>query len=175
MKDLFDSDEMKYMCPNCNKQYKTSGGIKRHLKKVHEFTFETEDQLPTSGKDHVAIYRASFMKCALLLRDKNDAYKMGDGNRVTTNAKFQILLSRVGKHNTYQLWLFRYLAYIKCILSPKMAYEYMWNCSANLQGGMGTNIPNDNLVEIMVQTVKKKCNLHQCSESCTHDSNSRRN
>lgn len=156
MKDPFDSDEMKYMCPNCNKQYKTSGGIKRHLKKVHEFSFDTEDQLPTSGKDHVAIYRASFMKCALLLRDTNDAYKMGDGNRVTTNAKFQMLLSRVGKHNKYQLWLFRYLAYIKCILSPKMAYEYMWNCSANLQGGIGKNIPNDNLLEIMVQTVKKK-------------------
>lgn len=39
-----------------------------------------------------------------------------------------------------------------------MAYEYMWNCSANFQGGMGKNIPNDNLpvLEIMVQTVKKK-------------------
>lgn len=81
---------------------------------------------------------------------------MGDGNRVTTNAKFQMLLSRVGKHNKYQLWLFRYLTYIKCILSPKMANEYMWNCSANLQGGIGKNIPNDNLLEIMVQTVKKK-------------------
>lgn len=77
------------------------------------------------------------MKCALLLRDTNDAYKIGDGNRVTTNAKFQMLLSRVGKHNKYKLWLFRYLAYIKCTLSPKMANEYMWNCSANLQGGMG--------------------------------------
>lgn len=48
------------------------------------------------------------------------------------------------------------MAYIKCIISPKMGYEYMWNCSANLQGGMGKNIPNDNLLEIMVQTVKKK-------------------
>lgn len=112
MKDLFDSDEMKYMC---------------------------HDQLTTSGKDHVAIYRASFMKCVLLLQGTNDAYKMGDRNRVheTTNTKFQMLFSRVGKHNKYQLWLFRYLAYIKCIISPKMAYEYMWNCSANLKGGMG--------------------------------------
>lgn len=31
----------------------------------------------------------------------------------------------------------------------------MWNCSANLQGGIGNNIPCDNLVEILVQTVKK--------------------
>ena len=51
-----------------------------------------------------------FMKCALLLRDTNDAYKMGDGDRVTVNAKYQMLLSRVGNHTKYQLWLFRYLA-----------------------------------------------------------------
>jgi hypothetical protein len=80
---------------------------------------------------------------------------MGDGNRVATNAKFQ-MLARVGHHKKYQLRLFRYLAYIKRILPPQIAYEYMWNCSANLQGGVGKNIPNDNLAEIMVQAVKKK-------------------
>lgn len=135
MKDLFDSDEMKYLCPNCNKQYKTSGGIKRPLKKVHEFSFDSEDQLPTSGKNHVAIYRASLMKCALLLRDTNDAFKIENGNRVTTNAKFQMLLSRVGKHNKYQLWLFRYLTYIKCILSPKIRVHLELQCKfARLYG-----------------------------------------
>lgn len=47
------------------------------------------------------------------------------------------------------------MAYCFALLSPKMVYEYMWNCSANLQGGIGNNIPCDNLVEILVQTVKK--------------------
>jgi hypothetical protein len=75
---------------------------------------------------------------------------------VTTKAKFQMLLARVGHHTKYQLWLFRYIAYIKCILPPQIVYEYMWNCSADLQGGVGNNTPNDNLAEIMVQTVKKK-------------------
>ena len=37
-----------------------------------------------------------------------------------------------------------------------MAYEYKWNCSANLCGGIDHNIPNDNLVELLVQAVKKK-------------------
>lgn len=46
----------------------------------------------------------------------------------------------------------------------------------------GKNIPNDNLLEIMIQTVKEKLfspkepmQLNQRSESCTHDSNARRN
>ena len=37
-----------------------------------------------------------------------------------------------------------------------MAYEYMWTCTANLHGNLGHNIPNDNLVESLVQAVKKK-------------------
>lgn len=65
-----------------------------------------------------------------------------------------MLLSRSGNHTKYQLWLFRYTAYCFALLSPKMVYEYMWNCSANLQGGIGNNIPCDNLVEILVQTAK---------------------
>ena len=39
---------------------------------------------------------------------------------------------------------------------PKKAYEYLWNCTASLHGGLGHNIPNDNLVEIFVHSVKKK-------------------
>ena len=153
---MYDSVQKKYVCVECNKKYKTIGGIRRHLKTQHEWAFAEEDGFGKSTTDHIALYRASFMKCALLLRDTSDAYKMGDGNRVTCNAKFQMLLSRVGNHTKYQLWLFRYLAYCHCLLTPRMAYEYKWNCSANVLGGIGHNIPNDNLVEILVQMVKKK-------------------
>lgn len=119
---------------------------------------DLEEPDDSSSKfDNVAIYHASFMKCALLLRDTNDAYKMGDGDRVLSNSKFQMLLSRAGNHSKYQLWLFRYMANCLCLLTPRMAYEYKWNCSANLQGGLGNNIPCDNLVELLEQTVKKLC------------------
>jgi hypothetical protein len=136
---------------------KTIGGIKRHLKNEHMWNFTVDESGKPSELDHIALYRAFFMKCALLLRDTNDAYKMGDGDRVTVNAKFQMLLSRVGNHTKYQLWLFRYLANCLTLLTPRMAYEYKWNCSANLCGGIDHNIPNDNLVELLVQAVKKRC------------------
>lgn len=96
------------------------------------------------------------MKCLLLLKDTNDGYPMGDGGRIMTNAKFQMLLSGVSRHTKYQIWLFRFLAYYSCILSPKDAYEYKWNCTSNLSRGTGHNIPNDNLVKIMVHRLKDK-------------------
>lgn len=45
---------------------------------------------------------------------------------------------------------------------------YMWNCSANLQGGIGNNIPCDNLVEILVQAVKK--NVYVQGANATYQS-----
>jgi len=153
---MFDRQQQKYICEVCNKKYKTKGGIKRHLKKQHQWDFVDDNAESSSSMDHIALYRASFMKCSLLLRDTNDAYKMGDGDRILLNAKFQMLLSRIGNHTKYQLWLFRYMAYCYSLLTPRMAYEYMWNCTANLHGNIGHNIPNDNLVELMVQAVKKK-------------------
>ena len=72
------------------------------------------------------------------------------------NAKFEMLCARVAGHTKYQLWLWRMLAYEQAILTPKQAFEYKWNTTANLNGMINGNIPNDNLVELCVQLVKKK-------------------
>lgn len=123
VKDLFDDGEIKYLYPYCDKQYRTKGGIKRYLKTSHEISFDSHDPQLSFENDPVALYRATLMKSALVLLNSTDANKMGDGNRVAINTKFQMLLVRVGYHTKYQLWLFRYLAYIKCILPPQLAYE----------------------------------------------------
>lgn len=77
----------------------------------------------SSRLDDVAIYHASFMKCIFLLRKTNDAYKIGDGIRVISNSKFQMLLSRAGNHTNYQVLLLRYMANCLCLLTKRMAYE----------------------------------------------------
>lgn len=169
IKEMFDDLEQKYICNECKRKYKTTGGLKRHLKTEHEWEFASDTNSDDKSKyDHIALYRASFMKCALFLRDTTDAFKICDGERITTNAKFQMLLSRVGNHTKYQLWLFRYLANCLVLLPPRLAYEYMWNCGANLHGGINHNIPNDNLVEILVQMAKKK--LHSQGSNATFES-----
>ena len=155
MEEMFDSGQQNYRCRECGKYYKTDGWFKKHLEKEHdwEFTAETSEE---SKPDHIALYRSSFMKCALILRDTNDAYRMGDGDRILRNSKFEMLCADVGKHSKYKLWLFRFIAYCVSLLSKKQALEYLWNCTSNTTGGMSKNIPNDNLVEILVQSIKKK-------------------
>lgn len=46
------------------------------------------------------------------------------------------------------------LAYEMALLSPRESHEYKWNVSVNHKGGVGQNIPNDNLVEIQVHNIK---------------------
>lgn len=156
MKRLYDSDTERYLCM-CGKRYKTMGHLKRHLIAVHKWVFPPEPQeQSSSGMDYIAELRASFMKCSLILRDTYDAYRMGDGDRIFLNAKFEMLCADIGNHTKYKLWLWRMLAYEHALLSPKDAYEYKWNCTANTAGGVGQNIPNDNLVELNVGAIKKK-------------------
>lgn len=152
---MFDAVINQYVC-TCKKKYKTIGHFKRHLEKEHNWHFPTAAQEEPKDEDNVAVWLSSFMKAALILRDTCDAYKMGDGNRIFLNAKFEMLFANVAGHTKYQLWLWRMMAYEQAILTPKQAFEYKWNTTANLNGTIDGNIPNDNLVEIYVQLVKKK-------------------
>lgn len=151
-----------FVC-SCGKQYNTLGFFKRHLVNIHNWLFRdnedpTPDSLCESNTDKVSKHRASFMKNALLLRDTYmyDAFSMCDGERIVRNAKFEFLCADVWKHTKYKLWLWRFVAYIIALLSTKQSYEYMWNCASSTTGGLVKSIPNDNLVELMVQLVKKK-------------------
>lgn len=159
----------RFLCGVCDRQYETTNGLKRHLENQHQWNITENTGVNLPQHDHFAVYSASFMKCALLLRDTNDAYQMGDGDRILLNTKLQMMLSHVGNHTKYQLWLFRFMAYCYALLTPKMADGYLWNCTANLQGNTEHNIPNDNLVdELLVQAVKKK--MHAQGSNATYRS-----
>eukprot|EP00105_Crassostrea_gigas_P012770 XP_011428873.1 PREDICTED: uncharacterized protein LOC105329354 isoform X3 [Crassostrea gigas] len=152
---MFDAAINQYIC-TCQKKYNKIGHFKRHLEKEHYWHFPTAAPKEPKKEDKVAVWRSSFMKAALILRDTCDAYEMGDGNRIFLNAKFEMLYANVAGHTKYQLWLWRMMAYEQAILTPKQAFEYKWNTTANLNGTIDGNIPNDTLVDICVQLVKKK-------------------
>lgn len=152
---MFDAAINQYIC-TCQKKYNKIGHFKRHLEKEHNWHFPTAAPKEPKKEDKVAVWRSSFMKAALILRDTCDAYEMGDGNRIFLNAKFEMLYANVAGHTKYQLWLWRMMAYEQAILTPKQAFEYKWNTTANLNGTIDGNIPNDTLVDICVQLVKKK-------------------
>lgn len=81
---------------------------------------------------------------------------MGGGDRILRNSKFEMLCASVWGHTKYKLWLWRFQAYVTAILTHKEAKEYLWNCTASKNGGTEKNIPNDNMMELHVQLVKKK-------------------
>lgn len=157
--EMYEVESKQYTC-TCDRKYKTKGHFKRHLQNEHNWVFHTateeSSESPSSKQDRIALWRSSFMKLALLLRDTEDAYKFGDGTRIFRNAKFEMMCADVANHSKYKLWLWRLLAYECALLSPREAFEYKWNCSSNIHGGFGKNIPNDNLVEICVHVIKKK-------------------
>lgn len=39
------------------------------------------------------------------------------------------------------------------------SFEYLWNMTVNLKGGIYNNIPNDNCVELQVNNIKRELTL----------------
>ena len=107
-------------------------------------------------QDDIGELRSSFAFCGLLLLDTYDSYRHCDGDRIFRNAKFEFLLYDVSHHYKYRLNIWRMMARDMALLSAREAYEYKWNCSVNLQGGTGNNIPNDNMLELNIDKVKRR-------------------
>lgn len=116
----------------------------------------SDSQKPQPQETGSAAMLAAFCRMAFLHRDTKDAYQMADGDRIFANAKMEMMYAYAMKHTKYRLWLWRMLSYEMCLLSPREAFEYKWNTSANLKGGQGNNIPNDNVVELQVGEIKKR-------------------
>lgn len=102
---------------------------------------------------------------SLLLRDTCNAYQMGDGERIVRNAYMEWLYASAVKHSKYKIWLWRMITYIIAILDTKESFEYKWNMTVNLKGGIKNNIPNDNCVEIQVHNIKSQLNTQGANKS----------
>ena len=136
----------------CNAKYKTKAGIRKHFEVTKHAMLMNADSLHTEK----AKKSPTLITMLLLLRDLNDAYRMCDGDRVFRDIKLVLLYFYNTGHSKYRLWVWRMLAYDQALLSPKQAFEYRWNISANVLGGMEHNIADDNLVELHVKLLKQQ-------------------
>lgn len=102
IQEMHDLLTKKYTC-TCLKEYNTLGFFKRHLIKEHNWIFDVPKQDQSQSKtDLIALYKPSFMKM-LLLRDTYNAFRMGDGDRILRNSKFEMLCASVRGHTKYKL------------------------------------------------------------------------
>lgn len=81
------------------------------------------------------------------------------------NAYMEWLYASAVKHSKYKIWLWRMITYIIAILDTKESFEYKWNMTVNLKGGIKNNIPNDNCVEIQVHNIKSQLNTQGANKS----------
>ena len=144
-----------YKCPYCGTEYKNKGWFCKHLKKTHKWK---PPQAPRRNQSKQAtpanIVISTMLKMIMIARDTWDAYRMVDGDRVFRNAKLEFLYAYGTERTKYRLWLWNILAYEKALLTEREAFEYHWNISVNLKGGIGENMPNDDLCELQVKRIK---------------------
>lgn len=81
---------------------------------------------------------------------------MGDGDRILRNSKFEMLCASVRGHTKYKLWLWRFQAYVTAILTQKRLKKISGTAQQVQMEVLKKNIPNDNMMELHVQLVKKK-------------------
>ncbi|KAK3107765.1 hypothetical protein FSP39_021733 [Pinctada imbricata] len=151
-----------YQCALCGKLYVRKPWLKQHLKKKHAWQFHNYTTL-SKKKDPNLIN--SFLKMSMLYRDTCDAFSLGDGHRIMRNAKMDWIYASALHHSKYKLWLWRLITYVIALLPPDQAFEYMWNMTVNLKGGIYNNIPNDNCVELQAGNIKKELNTQGANKT----------
>lgn len=63
-----------------------------------------------------------------------------------------------------KIWLWRMITYINFILPPYQAFDYKWNMTVNLKGGIYNNIPTDNCVELQVRNIKRELDTQEANK-----------
>ena len=114
------SPDNMFCYPKCQRKYKQLHWLKRYMRDKHGVTINLNSPQrseKSSEYDRVFKVASSFLKVGLLFRDTDNAYKMGDGDRLIRNAKYELLHFNQGHHIKYRLWMWRMLAYYKSLLS----------------------------------------------------------
>ena len=92
-------------------------------------------------QDQVHNYASHVLGYGLLAQNFRDAWKEGDGARTARLWKFFLLYFKDDGRTKYALEAFRLRTQIIATLTPRRAYQLMWNRTCNSKGGRGTNVP----------------------------------
>ena len=107
-----------------------------------KYTKYTTSCIP-SGTDGVFNYSRLLLSLGLLARNFQDSWKEGDGPRSIRIWKFFLLHFKQSGHTKYAYEAFRLLAQVNVTLTPKQAFEAMWNRVCCTHNGLSNNIPLD--------------------------------
>lgn len=71
-------------------------------------------------------------RMSLLYRDTCDAYKMGDGDCIIHNAKFEWVYDSALSHSKFKIWLWRMINYINSSPIPDIRIQMEYDCESKI-------------------------------------------
>ena len=108
----------------------------------------------TKCDDKVYNYARVLCHYSALIAEFKDACAEGDGERVYRCWCIMLPLFKSSGRTKYSLEALRLQFQVKCMLSPQLAHQLLWDRFVNTRGGVGRNIPCDLYNEHVVQLVK---------------------
>ena len=152
----FTAEPSKLVCPHCKKEYLQLQGLRKHMKNKHNSS-GTAVQSSTGKEDSIFNYSCAALSMCLLWKDFEDARKHGDGERTIRLYKFLMLYFKLANKTKYTYHSLRLLAQVKCILSPKLSHQLIWNRCVNNVGHEDTNSEVDRENEHHNRVFKCEC------------------
>ncbi|KAJ8297376.1 hypothetical protein KUTeg_023907 [Tegillarca granosa] len=86
---------------------------------------------------------------------RKDAIREGDGERMITHWKFDLLEFYDHSHPKYFIFCHRLLSDVNGAVSPRLKHSLIWNRTVNPKGGKGNNIPMDLQMEFFNREYKE--------------------
>lgn len=101
-------------------------------------------------------------KLILIHRNFNEAVDMGDGERCTRSAKYELPIYHKTGKTKYTIGSIHLTALVSGLLSPQQTERLIANRFVNVQGGANNNIALDEYLRCSIETA---CRSHQTKES----------
>ena len=153
----------RYKCrfPGCKKTFQSDGKWRQSHEQSHSPPVSIQEQtLLTEIHDDVVQddmynYQKALLDYGMVILNFFDAISEGDGDRVIRNWKFLLLYLYHDKGSyKYALEGLYLLFQINALLSPKAAYQLIWNRFSKRKNKMGGNIPLDLALEFINRVFK---------------------
>lgn len=124
------------------------------LEVVKQFTLINTCLEVTESDDKVYNYARVLCHYSALITEFRDACAEGDGERVFRCWRLMLPYFKSSGRTKYSLEALRLQFQVKCLLSPQLAHQVLWDRFVNTRGGMGRNIPCDLYNEHVVKLIK---------------------
>lgn len=155
----------RFHCHFCDRNYACVGSLKAHEERVHNYIARVQKKTQSKEQRKLKDYISMLFKLILIHRNLDEAVDMGDGERSTRSAKYELPIYHKTGKTKYTIGSIHLTALVSGLLSPQQTERLIANRFVNVQGGANNNIALDEYLEMLNRDSKIACRGHQTKES----------